>query len=401
MSPLALAWRSLTRAPLRAALGITGIAAVGALLFDMLLLSNGLLVSFRELLDDTHFDVRVTATQALPTMGPRITGVRETVKSLRALPEIEMIAPFRFGRAQAIGLDGAESGLNLIGSEPGARRAWTLLRGEDISDARIEADPPPVVVNESLAQALGVSQGGLFRLRAATDHASAAPAVVVRLSGIAEFPFDASGDRTALVTLPVFEKALGGVDPDRADLLLVGSRRSAGSDGAVAAIRRARPDLHAFSNAQFIARFGSADFSYFRQISFVLSSITLFFAFLLVATLLTVSVNQRLGEVAALRALGFSRRRVALDLLAEAVLLAGTGGLLALPLGAGLARVLDSILRKVPDLPVRLHFFVLEPRAVLLQCALLGVVGVLAAAYPVYIATRLPIAATLRKEVVS
>ena len=72
-------------------------------------------------------------------------------------------------------------------------------------------------------------------------------------------------------------------------------------------------------------RFESTDFSYFRQISFALATITLCFAFLLIATLLTVSVNQRLAEIATLRALGFPRRRVAADLLWESALLIGTG----------------------------------------------------------------------------
>ena len=51
MRALAFAWRSLLRRRGRSALGILGIAAAGALMFDMLLLSRGLLVSVRELLD--------------------------------------------------------------------------------------------------------------------------------------------------------------------------------------------------------------------------------------------------------------------------------------------------------------------------------------------------------------
>jgi putative ABC transport system permease protein len=120
-----------------------------------------------------------------------------------------------------------------------------------------------------------------------------------------------------------------------------------------------------------------------------------------VTTLLTVSVNQRLGEVAALRALGFTRRRIAADLLAESALLVGAGGALAVPLGLALARVLDGILRQMPELPERLHFFVFEPRALALHAALLAVACLGAAAYPVLLAARLPIAATLRKETLS
>jgi putative ABC transport system permease protein len=112
-------------------------------------------------------------------------------------------------------------------------------------------------------------------------------------------------------------------------------------------------------------------------------------------------VNQRLGEVAALRALGFTRRRIAADLLAESALLVGAGGVLAVPLGLALARVLDGILRQMPELPERLHFFVFEPRALALHAALLAVACLVAAAYPAFLAARLPIAATLRKETLS
>ncbi len=53
MNALSFALRSLLRQRARSGLGILGVAAVGALLFDMLLLSQGLLVSMRDLLDRT------------------------------------------------------------------------------------------------------------------------------------------------------------------------------------------------------------------------------------------------------------------------------------------------------------------------------------------------------------
>jgi putative ABC transport system permease protein len=120
-----------------------------------------------------------------------------------------------------------------------------------------------------------------------------------------------------------------------------------------------------------------------------------------VATLLTVSVNQRLGEVAALRALGIARRKIAATLLWEAALLVGVGGLLALPLGGLLAVGLDEILRRMPGLPEGLHFFVFEPRALVLHVALLTATALVAALYPMWLAVTLPIARTLRQEVVS
>src|SRR5262249_33816388 len=135
--------------------------------------------------------------------------------------------------------------------------------------------------------------------------------------------------------------------------------------------------------------------------SFVLSTITLGFAFLLVATLLTVSVNQRLGQVAALRALGLPRRRIAAMLAWESACLVGAGGALSLPAGWALAMQLDRILRHMPTIPARLLFFVSEPAVASWHVGLLALTGVAAAISPMWIATRLPIASTLRIETIS
>ena len=204
---------------------------------------------------------------------------------------------------------------------------------------------------------------------------------------------------TAAVTLTDFDRVCSG-RPDEADVFLVASRAGVTPEDAVEAIQRQRPDLYAFSNDQLIDRFQRVGFSYFRQISTVLSTITLFFTFLLISVLLTVSVNQRFAEIAALRAMGFGRRRIATDLLLESSLMMGIGGFLALPLGLALATWLDRILKTMPGIPGGLHFFVLHPQAVALHMALLAAAGVLAAVYPIWLASRLPMASTLRNEVV-
>lgn len=398
MTPLAFAWRSLSRQPARAALGIVGIAVVGALLFDMLLLSRGLLISFRDLLDDTGFDVRVAATEAPPGSGPRLENASAIAAVVRTLPEVAAVVPVCLG--SAVTADAGEP-VYLSGEGPGPHRAWTLIRGQGLPDSDEGRDSPPVVVNATLAGRLGLAPGDPFILRAGDGSPTALPAVRFTVVGVAEFPFDSAGAMTAATTLPAWFRLHGEREADVADLLLVGSARSSGPAATVEAIRHRYPGLNVYSNEQLVARFQRAQFSYFRQISFALSTITLFFAFLLVTTLLTVSVNQRFAEIASLRALGFTRRRVVADLLWESALMVGTGGLLALPAGWLLAARLDAILRGMPALPERLHFFVFEPRAVIFHAALLAIAGLLAALYPVYLAARLPIAATLRKETVS
>jgi len=82
------------------------------------------------------------------------------------------------------------------------------------------------------------------------------------------------------------------------------------------------------------------------------------------------------------------------------VLIVGGGGLLALPLGGLVALGLDRILKQMPGVPDALHFFVFEPRAIGLHTLLLGATALIAALYPMWLTARLPIASTLRREVV-
>ena len=177
--------------------------------------------------------------------------------------------------------------------------------------------------------------------------------------------------------------------------------RSTGDpDAAVADIEALRPDLLASTNEEALGQLQQRGFTYFQQISSVLTTITVSFALLLITVLLTVSVNQRLGEVAALRALGFSRGRVVLDVLCESTLIVGIGGVLSLPLGALMAVWLDGILKRMPGVPESLHFFVFQPQALWIHAVLLVATALVAAIYPMRIVARLPIAATLRDEVI-
>ena len=59
MTALRLAARTVKRYRAQTVLAITGVAVIGALLFDMLLLSRGLLLSFADLLDRAGYDVRI------------------------------------------------------------------------------------------------------------------------------------------------------------------------------------------------------------------------------------------------------------------------------------------------------------------------------------------------------
>ncbi len=395
---LAFAWRSLVRQPARATLGVLGVAAVGALLFDMLLLSQGLVVSMRDLLDRSGFDVRVGAADR-PGGGPLMADAGDTAARIAALPAVGSVLTLRMADA-SLEHRGQRVWTAIQGVAGAGARPWSILRGADLPRGAREQGPPELLLNESAARTIGIEPGGTLVLRAScTSDAESLPPVSFRVAGVADFPFDDAEGPQAATTALHLARACGDEHQGAANLILVTSGGDA--DAAASAIRALDPSLSVLTNDEAVSRMEEGGFTYFRQISTVLTTVTLAFALLLITVLLTVSVNQRLGAIAALRALGFSRRRVVADVLCESALIVGIGGVLSLPLGWALAVQLDGILKRMPGIPADLHFFVFEDRALALHALLLAATAVLAALYPMRIVARLPIATTLRNEVVS
>jgi putative ABC transport system permease protein len=395
MNAMGFAWRSLVRQPARASLGVLGVAAVGALLFDMLLLSQGLVISMRGLLERTGFDLRVTATDTLPGQGPLIPDAIARTDAIAHLPSVRSAIALRFANAvvQKEGRRGQYTSFQGVGGTN--THPWTMLRGRDI------ANGPEIVINENTSRRAQLQPGDRVVLRAScTDDKQALPPMTFTVSGVAEFPFDTPNGATVATSIDMLAAACGGNELDAADVIMVASQENASTDAAAVDVAQLLPELSVLSNAEAVSRFERGGFTYFRQISTVLTTVTLSFAVLLITVLLTVSVNQRLGEIAALRALGFSRWRVVADVLCESVLIVGGGGLLSLPLGALLAAGLDRILKRIPGIPAEVHFFVFEPSALQVHLLLLVATAIIAALYPIRIVARLPIAATLRDEVI-
>jgi putative ABC transport system permease protein len=119
---------------------------------------------------------------------------------------------------------------------------------------------------------------------------------------------------------------------------------------------------------------------------------------LLVATLLAITVNERLGEIATLRAIGISRATVMRDVLVEGMTLTLVGSGLGILLGLVTAHYLDSILTSFPGLPAAFSFFVPRRENLTTAGLVLALAGSLAGVYPAWVAARAPIAATLRAE---
>jgi putative ABC transport system permease protein len=148
-------------------------------------------------------------------------------------------------------------------------------------------------------------------------------------------------------------------------------------------------------------RFVDERLGYFRQLAFILASVSLAVGFLLVTTLVTVSVNERIGEIAVLRAIGVARWRIVAQVMVEGVALSFVGALAGLGLGLVTAQWLNGILASFPGLPAAFDFFLFEPAAAYKALGLLVLCGILAGVWPAWRASTLPIAKTLREEAVA
>jgi putative ABC transport system permease protein len=108
------------------------------------------------------------------------------------------------------------------------------------------------------------------------------------------------------------------------------------------------------------------------------------------------SVRERAGEIAMLKALGFGRRRLFAMLLAETLLLTGASGAGGVALAVALTHVLRATAGRVPELGVLGGFVVTGP--VIAQGLVLALaVGILAGSIPAWGAARRPVAETLRE----
>jgi putative ABC transport system permease protein len=93
-----------------------------------------------------------------------------------------------------------------------------------------------------------------------------------------------------------------------------------------------------------------------------------------------------------------SRATVVAQVLAEGTTLTLAGAVLGIALGLVTARYLDAILTSFPGLPAAFSFFVPRADTLAFAALVLFVTGTLAGLYPAWLASRAPIAATLRAE---
>lgn len=392
---VALAVASLVRHRARTALAIAGVAVASAMLLDMVMLASGMRLSFRELLDTRGYQVRLSPKGTLPFDTEATVGdAAALVATVRAHPGVAGVAPNLGAQLVSPRGDGAVT-VAAIGVEADVQGDYALREGR-------EAGPGELVASPAALAALGRTVGDTVSLGSGWDPQLRAfrELVVRRIVGVGRFYY--LGADQPVVAMPLAElQATGdGARADRISSAMV--RLAPGTDAAAVAhaLGAALPRVSVLTTAEAVAQ-ADERLAYFRNLAFILGSVSLAVGFLLVTTLMTVSVNERIGEIAVQRALGVQAGRIVRQIVAEGLALSLVGGALGLALGLATARYLDSILGDFPGLPPDIAFFVFQPRDAGTAMGLLVVAGALAGILPSWRAARLPIAATLREEAVA
>jgi putative ABC transport system permease protein len=393
--PLPVAFRNLSRHPLRTALSIAGIAVASAMLLDMVMLSGGIERSFERMLLSRGYQVRLSPKGTLPfDTEASLSGVGRLLGSLRGDPDIASAAPVLGGPVYGRVRDSLVT-LFGYGIDPASQALYEVSSGRDLTSQ----DTLGILLSTASATALRAAPGETIRIVGRLDPEVATPAVerplVVR--GLVRWLYDYPGQRSVGLTLPLMQRLIGATEGDRASLVMVKARSDAAVPSVVARLRAELPQVEVNSVGQLVGHFRER-LVYFRQLSYILGTISLIVTVLLVTTLLTITVNERLGEIATLRAIGIARSQVVRTILAEGLVLTAIGAVLGAGLGLGTARYLDTILTSFPGLPAALSFFVAQPGSITTAAAVLVIAGALAGLYPAWLASRAPIAPTLRAE---
>jgi putative ABC transport system permease protein len=364
------------------------------------MLATGMHESFRSLLLTVGFQLRLAPKGTLPfDTEATVGGASEIVAQLRARPDVVAVSPVLGGQLHIPRGDRTVTAF-VIGIEPRWQGDYELTAGRDATH------PEELVANDELLRALGKQLGDTIDVAAGYDPQLRAYAGRrhVAIVGRARFIYLAADQLAAAMPLATVQAmGAGGAVGDRTDrvsLIMVRLRKGTDVEQVRRWVEQHVPRVSAISTDEAIKQV-DARLSYFRQLAFILGAVSLIVGFLLVTTLVTVSVNERLGEIAVLRAIGVSRAHVVQQIVLEGLALMVAGAALGLALGLATARYLNGILSAFPGLPAAIDFFLFQPRAAWSALGLLVLSGLAAGVYPAWRGASLPIARTLREEAVA
>ncbi len=314
--------RHLTRAKLRTALTVVGLALGVALYVAIRLCNESVDASFRDSITG------VSGAATLEVLGGEAGLDETTLETVAAAPGVLAAAPVIH---RAVALDDGAS-LVILGVDPFSEAPFRA-HGLDTADASESflLDPTAIAITRRFAEARGLRPGDSLRVVdhdrpialtvaaiVADDRLARAWGGAVALMDIAsaQWTFDRLGrlDRIDILTKP------DEVDAVRARL----------AAALPAPLLVQRPERR-LAHAEHVVRAFQVNLT-------ALSGIALLVGLFLIYNTMTYALLRRRAEIGLLRALGVTRARLFSALTAESLVFGAAGGLLGVPLGWLLAR---------------------------------------------------------------
>lgn len=383
--------RELAHHPLRTALGLLGVAVATAMLVDMLMLGGGIERSFGDLLASRGYELRIAPRGTLPfDTETLIPGFGELERRIEAEPGVVAVAPVL---AANLWLERPAAGdrplrVFALGIDPERQGVLRIVDGRAPRSGE-------VLLSSETADLSGLAVGDRLRIARPGALGTGGRSARYRVAGTAAFVYASREERP--LAMPIEDlRALVGA-PDRVSFAMVALDEGADPAHVAGRLGGALPRVEVVTVGGLVER-TRRRLSYFRQLAAILGTVSLFVTVLLVGTLMAVSINERYGTIAALRAIGISRGSILAAFAAESLVLCALGGLAGVGLGLLTAGWLESILSDFPGLPRAVRFFVLRPGRLAAAYGILLASGALAALVPACRAVRLEIATTLHAE---
>jgi putative ABC transport system permease protein len=339
------------------------------------------------------YEIRASARGTLPfETEAQIKNFAQIQEDLLTYREIQTVDAL-LGTTVVVHFRGEEFTSFAMGMEMNRKAGYKIRKGKDLSKRG------EIIVNRYLAAEKRIGPGDSLQLRMpGQSMAGGQEPATVTVAGIADFILDAEGQFTIGCQLPFLQKLMTQEKESPVSAVLIKLTTGSNAQTVVNRINAEFPQVTAYTISSVIEEVDQ-QLSYFKQFAYILGGISFVVTFVLVFIITTISFHDRVGEIALLKAIGLGQRTIFTAILCEGILTSIASALLGAFLGKVVAIYLDRILTSAPGLPEDFSFFIFDPTAVAQGFLILLLTGFFAGIYPAAAAVKLPVAQTLREEI--
>src|SRR3954469_11309363 len=342
-------------------------------------------------------DAVVTAKQAFnkeDTVGTAVTVPASKLDSVRSLPQVAAATGDITEQAKLINDKGKVIGTGpyfAVGYDPASAKNLTPF---NLTDGRFATARNEVVIDKGTASDQHWKIGDTIKV------AAIGPVKKYKVVGITKFgSVDTLGSATvALFTLPeaqaMFRKGAN------VNSILVAAKDGVSPDQLRSTLRSQLGSAVSVQSAKAQDRFTLGGLTFFvkliRGILVAFGAISIFVGAFIIFNTLSITVAQRIREIAMLRTVGADRGQIMRSVVAEAAVIGAAGTVFGILFGFGIAKALQAIMTSAGITLPRVGT-VFEPRTAVIA-AVVGIgVTVVASIAPALRATRIEPVAALRE----